>query len=197
MFRIAVAPGRVSVGDGATDRLKPGGHPCVNVVTPVKSVEEIHVNAASLSRRQFIRIGTAVGVGAAGASVLAGCGNSGTASLPAGNTGEEERPGVRPGEVIAAADDIEPNSAVPFTNAETGQPEVLVRLPKGRLVAYSAVCTHQGCTVSYQPESRKLACPCHGGVFAPARDAAVVSGPPPRPLPQAAFRVREGQILLA
>lgn len=155
------------------------------------------MHKARLSRRQFIRIGTAVGVSVAGASVLAGCGNTGTASLPARTGNEKERAEVTPGEAIATQERIKSNSAVPFTNAKTGQPEVLVRLPEGDLVAYSAVCTHQGCIVSYQQQSQKLVCPCHGGVFDPAKGAAVVSGPPPTPLPEVAFEVRDGKIFLA
>lgn len=150
-----------------------------------------------LSRKQFIRIGTALGIGAAGISVLASCGNTGTASLPAKTKNVGESAGVKPGEVITSESDIEPNSAVSFTNTETGQPEVLIRLPKGELVAYSAVCTHQRCTVAYQEQSQKLACPCHGGIFDPAKGAAVVSGPPPTPLPEVAFEVRNGKVFLA
>jgi Rieske Fe-S protein len=129
--------------------------------------------------------------------VLAGCGNTGTASLPARTDNGGEPAAVSSGEAIAAADEVEPNSAVPFTNAETGAPEVLIRLQDEELVAYSAVCTHQGCIVSYQPQTQKLACPCHGGVFDPAEGAAVVSGPPPTPLPEVAFEVREGKVFLA
>ncbi len=155
------------------------------------------MNEAGISRRQFIRIGTAIGVGAASVSVLAACGNTGTASLPAQTGNEAKRAGVVPGEAIATEGDMESNSSVPFTNEKTGQPEVLIRLPKGELVAYSAVCTHQGCIVSYQQQSQKLACPCHGGVFDPADGGAVVSGPPPTPLPKVAFEVRDGKVFLA
>lgn len=155
------------------------------------------MNEVSLSRRQFIRIGTAVGVSAASVSVLAACGNTGTASLPARTSNEGGRAGVMPGEAIATEGDVESNSAVPFTNEETGQPEVLIRLPEGELVAYSAVCTHQGCIVNYQQQSQKLVCPCHGGVFDPAEGGAVVSGPPPTPLPKVAFEIRDGKVLLA
>jgi Rieske Fe-S protein len=154
-----------------------------------------------ISRKKFIRMGAALGAGSAGAVALVGCGNTGTASLPSRTENEAQNEGepatVSPGEVIAATDEVEPNSAVPFINAETGAPEVLIRLPKGELVAYSAVCTHQACIVSYQPQTEKLACPCHGGVFDPAKDAAVVSGPPPTPLPEVDFEVRDGKAFLA
>ena len=104
---------------------------------------------------------------------------------------------VAPGEDIASEKGVEPNSAVLYANVSTGQPEVLVRLPDGEFVAYSAVCTHQGCTVAYQRQTQKLACPCHGGVFDPAEGAAVVSGPPPRPLPEVEIEVRSGKVFRA
>lgn len=72
-----------------------------------------------------------------------------------------------------------------------------MRLSGGEFVAYSTVCTHEGCTVEYDPESRNLACPCHGGVFDPANGAEVVSGPPPRLLPEVRIERREGKIFRA
>jgi rieske iron-sulfur protein len=49
--------------------------------------------------------------------------------------------------------------------------------------AYSKVCTHAGCMVSNE-EGATLVCPCHFGKFDPTDGAAVVGGPPSRPLPQ-------------
>jgi Rieske Fe-S protein len=88
-------------------------------------------------------------------------------------------------------------SAFPFSNAETGEPAVLVRTEGGELFAYSAVCTHQRCIVAYQPESEKLVCPCHGSVFDPANGAEVEAGPAPRPLPELPIEVRSGRVFLA
>lgn len=52
------------------------------------------------------------------------------------------------------------------------------------VVAYSAICTHLGCAVQGQLNAQgNIGCPCHGSVFNPASDAAVVAGPAPRPLP--------------
>jgi Rieske Fe-S protein len=138
-----------------------------------------------------------IGASCAGAVVVAGCGSGETASAPSAAGGERRRPEVEPGQAIAAKSDVVPNSAVPYTNAESGQPEVLVRLPDGRFVAYSALCTHQGCTVAYRSQSRKLVCPCHGGTFDPAQGAAVVAGPPPRPLPEVEIEVRGGKVFKA
>lgn len=55
-------------------------------------------------------------------------------------------------------------------------------------VAYSAICTHLGCTVLEGLRAGAIYCPCHAGVFDPSRGAIVVSGPPPRPLPQLPIR---------
>jgi len=128
--------------------------------------------------------------------MLVGCRNGDSASAPATIQESTGRvPEAAPGQAsIAAVSDVAPNSAVSYTNAENGLPEVLVRLPGGRFVAYSAVCSHQGCTVAYRPQIRKLVCPCHGGVYDPARGGAVVSGPPPLPLAKIKVAVRNGKV---
>ena len=59
---------------------------------------------------------------------------------------------------------------------------ILINLPGKGLVAYSDVCTHLSCAVTYQAESKKLHCPCHEGFF-DAATGEVLAGPPPRPLP--------------
>ena len=54
--------------------------------------------------------------------------------------------------------------------------------PCGRHVGRStAVCTHLGCTVQYEPQADRIHCACHGGVYN-AYTGANVSGPPPKPL---------------
>lgn len=65
----------------------------------------------------------------------------------------------------------------------------------GELHAFSATCTHQGCTVSGVTDGH-ITCPCHGSVF-DAATGAVVTGPATRPLPPVAVRVSGGQISLA
>jgi cytochrome b6-f complex iron-sulfur subunit len=49
-----------------------------------------------------------------------------------------------------------------------------------KFLAYSAICTHLGCVVEYQPDSRTIFCPCHNGRF--DINGNNISGPPPRPL---------------
>jgi cytochrome b6-f complex iron-sulfur subunit len=49
-----------------------------------------------------------------------------------------------------------------------------------QLYAFSAKCTHEGCTVTFQPEQKVVWCPCHDGRF--DLNGRVLSGPPPQPL---------------
>jgi Rieske Fe-S protein len=57
---------------------------------------------------------------------------------------------------------------------------LLVKDKDSRLRALSAKCTHEGCTVQYQPSDEVIWCACHNGKF--TLDGRVLSGPPPRSL---------------
>ena len=70
-------------------------------------------------------------------------------------------------------------------------------LPAG-LVAYSAICTHLGCTVLPSLSAQGyIVCPCHASVFDPAADARVVSGPANRPLPALPIEVSSDGVVRA
>ena len=61
-------------------------------------------------------------------------------------------------------------------------------------VAYSAICTHLGCTVSWEknrqaPTASLTECLCHNSIFDPARGAKVLGGPAPIPLAQIGVKV--------
>ena len=128
--------------------------------------------------------------GGSGSGSGGGSGGNAAGSTKSGGSKETQASG---GQAIAKASAVAPGSAVEFK--DSGQPAVLVHLESGDFVAYSAVCTHQGCTVAYR--GGQLACPCHGSVFDPANGAAVVSGPARRPLPEVPVEVSGGEVLRA
>lgn len=65
---------------------------------------------------------------------------------------------------------------------------------EGSAAAFSAICTHKGCTVA--PEGEELKCPCHGSVHE-AATGKNVGGPAPRPLDRMEVTVDEGgQVVL-
>lgn len=77
----------------------------------------------------------------------------------------------------------------------------LVRLgedSQGGLVAYSAICTHLGCTVleTLSPEGN-IVCPCHASIFDASADAEVLVGPAARPLPSLPVVVTDGLVVAA
>jgi cytochrome b6-f complex iron-sulfur subunit len=69
-------------------------------------------------------------------------------------------------------------------------PAMLIHHEDGTWVAFSAVCTHLGCTVQYEPQANRIHCACHGGVYN-AATGGNVSGPPPKPLTR--FKVAVGE----
>ena len=185
--------------------------------TPGDNEEEV---LEKISRERFIRLGTALGVGAACASLVAcgggagssgggsgggksGGGDSGGGKYGGGNSGGGGSDGGSQkssggdakagGTAIASESEVTPGSAYKFE--DSGNPALLVHLENGDFVAYSAVCTHQACTVAYQDGN--LACPCHGSTFDPANGAAVVTGPATTPLPEIPVKVEGGEVVRA
>lgn len=63
-----------------------------------------------------------------------------------------------------------------------GKPIIVLRGPAGEIRAFSAICTHLGCIVHWDPGRGKIVCPCHAATFGP--HGQVLSGPPSKPLPE-------------
>lgn len=96
-------------------------------------------------------------------------------------------------ELIGSANAVRPGQGGTFRDPATGQPAWLVRLSHTHYVAFSAVCTHAGCTVNYDAADTRFVCPCHGGTFS-ARTGRVLAGPPPAPLHAIPVKVTGGHI---
>ncbi|WP_406305867.1 Rieske (2Fe-2S) protein [Streptomyces sp. NBC_00885] len=135
---------------------------------------------------------TVLAAGAAGAAALvAGCSEYGddggtpaseqpTPTAPGTGTstsGPPESSGTPAGEELAKTSEIPVGGGKVFAE----QKVVVTQPAAGDFKAFSAICTHAGCTVNKVADGT-IDCPCHGSKYAIA-DAAVVGGPAPRPLP--------------
>jgi Rieske Fe-S protein len=66
------------------------------------------------------------------------------------------------------------------------------------VLAFSAVCTHQGCDVTEWKASEKtLLCFCHSSQFNPVNNGAVTVGPATRALPSCSLVEKDGVLVLA
>ena len=74
-------------------------------------------------------------------------------------------------------------------------PAIVINTPNG-LRAYSAVCTHFACIVTWNSDINQIVCPCHDGFFDP-EDGSVLSGPPPSPLEKLNLEIIEGDIYIS
>ncbi len=75
------------------------------------------------------------------------------------------------------------------------KPVIVVNTKAGGMKAFTAICTHLGCVVSWNTRKQSIECPCHDGYFN-AVTGAVISGPPPKPLVQYEVVVKEGKVLV-
>ena len=87
-----------------------------------------------------------------------------------------------------------PSSSVPVGGGYIDKSNlVVVTQPEaGQFKAFTAVCTHQGCTVSNVTKNQ-IVCPCHGSVFS-AKDGSVVNGPATTPLAPMTATVNGGNV---
>jgi cytochrome b6-f complex iron-sulfur subunit len=100
-------------------------------------------NDVSPTRRQVVTAGAAGALGIAAAATLTGCGGSGSSSTTT-NAGAGAGAG---GGVLT------PLSAVPVGGAvaakgSDGKAIIVAQPTSGTVVAFSAICTHMGCTVA-------------------------------------------------
>lgn len=152
----------------------------------------------SVSRRTVLVGGTA-----AGALVATGCSSSSkpssqpaqttTSAPPTSAPTEGASPSTASTEPLAKLADIPVGSAV-AAKGPSGQPLIVARPTGTTAVAFSAICTHKGCTVA--PAGERLDCPCHGSRYA-ATTGKVIQGPAPAPLPAFAVKVASGEVLPA
>lgn len=93
---------------------------------------------------------------------------------------------------VGKAEDFPPGAAKVVSVND--KPVIVINTQAGTK-AFSAICTHLGCIVAWNQKKGIIECPCHDGLFN-ALTGAVVSGPPPRPLPAYELIVKDGKVLI-
>lgn len=138
--------------------------------------------SANIERRGVIRTG-AIGALAVLASFA---GRALPTAAAASSSAKSTSKGAK-GQIIKLAD-LPTGGTFNFIHSTQGVPAILFRTKVG-VFAYSAICTHQGCTVNYDKSSKHLICPCHGAEFDPASGAKAVAGPTQTPLGKISVKV--------
>ncbi|MGI9824106.1 ubiquinol-cytochrome c reductase iron-sulfur subunit [Agromyces sp. Marseille-Q5079] len=162
-------------------------------------------DAAEPTRRAVLTLGSTGVVG--GALFLAGCapadtsdGSSGS-STPSSSapeptlespaeTGGADEPAT--GEDLGALADVPVGGSIDAEIA--GEPALIAQPTAGQVVAFSAICTHQGCVVA--AAGAEFDCPCHGSKY-DAATGAVLNGPAIDPLSPISVAVSGDRIVAA
>ena len=132
--------------------------------------------------------GSGSGSGSAGSSPGGGSQGAAQANTGAASNG----PSLPPGAVkLGSASQLPNGAAGTYADPGDGSADIVIRDSAGNLRAFSAVCTHAGCTVGY--EGGVIVCPCHGGEYS-AETGEVIAGPPPAPLAPKQVLEADGQI---
>lgn len=150
------------------------------------------MTAESPTRRTVLTTGVAAAGVAAGTVALAACagGSTQSGSGSGGQSNAADKPAS--GTAIASLSDVPVGE---FKTVDIGgQPAVIARPAEDSVVAFSASCTHQHCTVKVN--DGKLKCPCHGSIFN-GLTGAVEHPPAKSPLPSIPVKVDNGKIVSA
>lgn len=131
---------------------------------------------------------------AAGAVVLTACrGSSGGSDAGSGGSSgaSSDSSGGGSSEALTPLSKVPVGGAVAAKTPD-GKPVIVAQPSQGQVVAFSAICTHMGCTVA--PDGKILQCPCHGSQYN-VTTGDVIRGPAPRALSKVAVKVEDGQVV--
>jgi Rieske Fe-S protein len=149
------------------------------------------------SRRGLLKVWIFACVAAIGGSLAAILGRffvGGTVSTPG------ERPRLAAGPLAQFAGAVEPVDVVISFREEQGyysdqrRQRIYLYSENDRLCALSSICSHLGCSVSWDPSRKLFTCPCHGGTY--RKDGTVAGGPPPRPLERLPIEIENGTVFV-
>ena len=137
----------------------------------------------ALTRRSLITNGGLAALGV-GTLALAAC-SSAPAAPPAATSGG----GLEPGTVVTPLSSIAVGSTAAVTVEGTAM--LLNRTADDTVLAFSAICTHQGCLVA-----DTFRCPCHGSRYDP-ETGTNLAGPAPAPLTVIEVAIVDDNVVIA
>ena len=162
---------------------------------------------AGLSRRRVLRVAAVSG---AGAALLVACGGDdastdtsdagGSTTTPEGSSSSADSGGDSGGDpggdsggggALVATADVPVKGGVVLDDKKI----VVTQPASGEFKAFTAVCTHQQCTVA-SVKANTITCPCHGSTYS-ALDGSVKGGPAPSPLREIPVTVKGDQVVKA
>jgi len=148
-----------------------------------------------LTRRHALTGAVTVGLGL---PLLAACssgddGGTATDDTPVGGTAGSTSgdPSTGSADALTTTSDVPVGGGTVFADEKV----VVTQPTQGEFKAFSATCTHQGCTVGSVSDGT-INCPCHGSMFS-ISDGSVQGGPATAPLPEVGLSVDGDQISLA
>jgi cytochrome b6-f complex iron-sulfur subunit len=130
---------------------------------------------------------SAAGTSAGNSTSSGGATSAGGATAAGGATSASPGGG---GKQVARLSDIPVGGSISATL--DGKPIILAQPSTGKVVAFTAICTHQGCTVN--PDGAVLRCPCHASTY-DAFTGKNTGGPARSPLAAIAVTVSGGAVL--
>jgi len=145
-----------------------------------------------VSRREFLKF---TGGMAAGAAALPANAEAASAAVDAGAAVLSYK--AKP---VGKAGSLGVNQPVNFTFPDASSPCVLLKMgtpvlggvgPNRDIVAYSTMCTHMGCPVSYDTSMKVFKCPCHFSIFDAERSGEMVCGQATENLPRIVLKYND------
>jgi arsenite oxidase small subunit len=112
-----------------------------------------------------------------------------TSAVSVSNTGVVAWPRLK----ATNAKSLEESKPLVFDYPLVGISNMLVKLgakadngvgPDGDIVAFSRVCQHQGCLISFLGVAYEGNCPCHGSQYDFIHNGSIISGPTTQPVPR-------------
>lgn len=143
------------------------------------------------SRRAVLRVAGVGGATVAVGLAAAACGTAWSLNTPIADQTSSDDQAAANGIPVAETSEI-PLQGGKVVADDGGT--VITQPSAGTYNAFTAICTHQGCTVASVSDNQ-IACPCHGSIFS-AKDGSVIQGPANAPLAAKPVVVSGDQIYL-